>query len=264
MTATKLVSALAGLALLTACAARPNVARVEAPVTAPPTTVPPTTVPPTTAPSTTAPSTIVPPTTVPSTIVPPTTAPPTTAPPTSTPSRRGASVPPEGVLPPMPPSGVRGMDPDDPTSVWAAQEVLGAYAQELQAAAGVPQVAPESSLVPGWCGDGIDIEHNGVILWWKGARPAGVDAVLAHAKANGVTPEVYETRYDRLTAQLTVDELIKHMGDGSSISTIAIANDCSAITVGLKKPSPAVEAVIRAYVPRTRVPLRFEHMEVSW
>ena len=164
----------------------------------------------------------------------------------------------------MPPGGARGMDPDDPTSVWAAQEVLGAYAQELQAAAGVPVLAPELSRVPGWCGNGIDLEHNGVILWWKGPRPAAVDAVLARAKANGVTPEVYETRYDRAAAQPTVDELIKHMGAGSAISTIAVANDCSAITVGLKKLTPAAEAMVRGYVSTTRVPLRFEHMELAW
>ena len=162
----------------------------------------------------------------------------------------------------MPPNGVRGMDPDDSTSVWAAQQVLGAYAHELQVAAGVPDMHSELSRVPGWCMNGIDLEHNGVILWWKGPRSAAVNAVLARAKANGVTPEVYETRYDRVTAQPTVDELIKYMGAGSPISTIAIANDCSTITVGLKKPSPAVEALIRAYVPTSRVPLRFEHVEV--
>jgi hypothetical protein len=54
---------------------------------------------------------------------------------------------PEGTLPPVPPGGLpRGTATDDPTGVYAAQVVLDAFAQDVDAAAGGQRTER-----PGYC-----------------------------------------------------------------------------------------------------------------
>ena len=168
------------------------------------------------------------------------------------------SAPPEGTLPPMPSSGVRGTNTDDPNGVYAVGPVLDVYASELEKASGVVDSVPIPKLVPGWCGVGIDAPHDGVILWWKGKPPAALLAVLARAKANGVTPEVVDTRYDRQSLQPTVDALMKHMSGGKPISSLHVANDCSGIEVGLDAMTAANKAQVSALAPNPAVPLLFQ------
>ena len=171
--------------------------------------------------------------------------------------------PSEGTLPPMPSSGVRGTNTDDPNGVYAAGPVLDVYASELEKASGVVDSIPTPKLVPGWCGVGIDAPHDGVILWWKGKPPAALLAVLARAKAGGVTPEVVNTQYDRLALQPTVDELVKHMVGGKPITSLHVANDCRGVEVGLDAMTAANKAQVRALAPDPTVPLLFELRHMS-
>jgi hypothetical protein len=156
----------------------------------------------------------------------------------------------------MPSSGVRGTETDDPTGVYAAQEVLINYADEVRVAAGVPD--DDSTTPPGWCEVAIDAEHDGVLVYWKGAPPAAVTAVLSRATSNGVTPRVMQTTYDRRSLQPTVDALVKAMDGKGGITLLSIENDCSAVRVGLKKLDPVEEKRVKALVPDPSVPLRFE------
>ena len=149
------------------------------------------------------------------------------------------------------------MDTGDPRSVYAAQGVLDAYAEEVRQAAGVTRsTPPPTNGVPGWCEVGIDGHHDGVTVWWKGPPPPAVLAVLDRAKANGVTPKIINTAYDHESLQPTVDALVKHM-DGKLITRLSVATDCSGVQVGLLTMTAANQAQVRGWTDGS-APLLFE------
>jgi hypothetical protein len=170
-----------------------------------------------------------------------------------------AGTPPEGTLPPKPASGVRGTETDDPMGVYAVQPVLDNYVDEIRRAAGVDP-GKHDVTVAGWCEVGVDDEHDGVQLWWKSGVdiPPAVQAVLDHAKANGVTPEVHRTPYDAETLQVPLSTLLPRMTDGSlGITMLGVYPACASVHVGFKKVTDEAKAKVRALVP-SWVPLTFE------
>jgi hypothetical protein len=156
----------------------------------------------------------------------------------------------EGTLPPMPSSGARSTDTADPDGVYAAQNVIGVFAEEVAA------VAQNSA---GYCDVAIDATHDGLTVWWHGTATPAVLAVLDRARSARITPSVLPAPFDRLALMAVVSDLEPRMTQ-LGVTALSVSADCSAIDIGLASSTPAAQAKVRVGVPAW-VPLRFRHMD---
>lgn len=154
---------------------------------------------------------------------------------------------------PEPSSSDDGVVGETPPEVWANQEAMSPYLDELSRLAG--DDGGDENTVAGWCGVEIDPEANRLILRWKGTPPREVQRVLARAKAKGIKAELVTSDYDLRSLQPHFTALGDLM-DELDIVMLDVNNECSAITVGLSERNAAAEARIRAAVPAW-VPLDF-------
>jgi hypothetical protein len=154
----------------------------------------------------------------------------------------------EGTLPPMP-SGGRSLDASDPDSVWAAQNVIDVFAQEVGA------VAQNSA---DYCDVAVDGFHDGLTVWWHGIPTAATAGVLVRARHAGITVAVLPAAFERAPLNAAIAVLVDRMQQ-LGMSELSLSNDCSGLKVGLIVLTPAGEAAIKAVVG-PGIPVKFEEM----
>ena len=167
----------------------------------------------------------------------------------------------EFTLPSKPPSGSRDFDRDGGArSGWAAQEVLGAYAEQFLKIAGVSGSNCDNAL-PGWCGVAVDAAADGITVRWHGQPPPAILNAVARARARGVDVCVVPADFERRSLEAVL-RAIPHPSLMSAGVTYMCANsDCSGLTLSVTKLTPEVERQVRAFVPAW-VPLTLQELDV--
>lgn len=157
----------------------------------------------------------------------------------------------EGTLPPMPPGG-RTLDASDPDSVWAAQNVIDVFAEEVSAV---------SQFDHAYCDVAIDPAHDGLTVWWHGAPSASVLDVVRRARLDGITAVVLPAAFGHHVLDVAMGQLDVGM-QTLGITMTDVATDCSGVDVGLATVTPQGEAAIRALVDPS-IPLLFKQMDAA-
>ena len=155
----------------------------------------------------------------------------------------------EGTLPPMPPGG-RTLDTSDPDSVWAAQNVIDVFAEEVSAV---------SQFDRAYCNVAIDPAHDGLTVWWHGTPSAPVLDVVNRARLDGITAVVLPAAFGQHALDVAMGQLDGGM-QKLGITMMNVATDCSGVDVGLATVTPQGEAAIRALVDPS-IPLLFKQMD---
>ena len=147
------------------------------------------------------------------------------------------------------PSGGRPTDTASPNNVYDAEGVIDVFAAEVEATA---------QNEAGYCDVAIDPVHDGLTVWWHGAPPADIVAVLDRARAAHVTPTVRAAPFDHRSLGLAEGKLTRLMPQ-LGISETSLTADCSAVEVGLVVDRPSTEAAVTAILGPS-VPVQFKQM----
>ena len=153
----------------------------------------------------------------------------------------------EGTLPPLPPGGrsLGSAGPDD--SVWAAQNVIDAFASEVSAV---------SQYDPNYCDVAIDPLHDGLTVWWHGTASAAVFEVTHRARLARINAVVLPAIFGHQVLTVAMGKLDGRMQQ-LGMSGLSVSNDCSGLDVGLVVLTPTAESAVRAVVG-AEIPVKFE------
>jgi hypothetical protein len=152
----------------------------------------------------------------------------------------------EGTLPPLPPGG-RSLDTADPDSVWAAQNVIDVFAEEVSAV---------SQDDPAYCDVALDPVHDGLTVWWHGTPSAAALEVMHRARLDHINAVMVPAMFGHRALGTASGQIEGHMQE-LGITMMNVANDCSGVDIGLATVTPQGEAAIRALVDPS-IPLLFK------